>query len=1184
MDYPDPQTPVQPHWLFSFLTRHRTDPSSLSTTFDTDMQSYPVPSPLILRGTINGRRRQRFFIDEGSGYSFISTAAADKLQLPRRVCDVGIATLDPSTPPVQLREYVLADVTLNGRHLPACPLIVSELTCSADVLVGRGVIARAHICRSGLVPPTSAGFDDAPALADEAVQPQNGFDMNRQDTQGRRAQAFTDTQQDTNVQHDADYCSRLRTQINPELVANAAIPATAKCSHPDATVHLHLPAGTRPVFVKPYPIPHVLHAFVSSHIQELLEAGTIRLCTYNNGWNFPILVTPKKDIFGKRTGHRFCLDPRGINKIIPDFSVPIPLIQNLFHRLAHHEVYSIIDLSKAFNQFPVAAGDQEKLSFSWNGSKYCYQGAPFGLKTLTPHVQALMQEILEPCKDFVSVFVDDIVIYSRSKAEHAEHIRCVLRCLNRHNLRINIDKCAFGYRQLNILGHIFTAGTLRPDRVKLASIQNFPTPSSPRQLRSFLGMANYLRMYVPLYSSVAAPLEALRHIRKTDEFRRLWSPECQASFVSLQNILTSDVVLHFPVPNIPYHIAVDASGDGMGACLYQVVDDEKHYISFASKALNSAQRAYSANRSELLAIVFSLQRFREYVYGTHFTVHTDHMALTSLHNPENQNRYVRSWLDVLLEYDFTIVHIPGERNVIPDFLSRYLYTFLDTRPLPSPAPDPASLITVPTVAKASHPKRTLESFVRERLDKTAPSLHLRPQLLDQHHSNGHFGAEALFQSLWDAGFYWPTMRAECRQHFAACVDCQRHNLTRQGFHPARTVHAQYPFDHIAVDLFQFPHRTRNGHAYCLVYTDICTRFTILRPLPDKTMQTVARELYSIFCTVGFPVILQSDNGTEFRNSLLTELAQLTGINHRFITPYYPQGNGAAESHVKLAQNALLKLLEGNTLAADLYLPSVQFAINTRLSGRSKARPYEHALVRPLTLPANSTQASSHLLSHAELDRRIADAHSLLFPALHRNAVRSSSRMANSMDGGRKLLARLPVGTRVMRLDTTRSSKYQPRYVGPFLIADAGPTSYQLQDEDGTILPNRVTPSHLKVVPANKEHTEDSTFEIDTILSHSGTPGTDTLRYHVKWKGFDETSWEPYSSFNDTQSITDYWKNHERGTMAHLSQPTPAFSPTHATVTAAALPQPESLPEPTLAPTRSGRVRRLPSRLRPTGAV
>jgi hypothetical protein len=273
----------------------------------------------------------------------------------------------------------------------------------------------------------------------------------------------------------------------------------------------------------------------------------------------------------------------------------------------------------------IAEEDRHKSAFTWKGKRRQFVGAPFGFKHLTQHFQNVMEVIFEN-EDFVVIFVDNIIVFSKHKEDHGAHLRRAIELLNKYNLKLGIKKCHFGFTRLRMLGHVLSGETRAPDPDKVQEVNDFPRPEKVRQVSAFLGMLNYLRVYVPCYATLAAPLEAAR-AGKAMKAPVVWDDACEESFQSFKKIISRAPVLHTPKDGIPMEVLTDASKFGCGGVLAQLIDGRYMYIMFISKAFNTAQRRYSATRRELLGVIVALKKFRPYVYGTRFKLVTDHRAL-----------------------------------------------------------------------------------------------------------------------------------------------------------------------------------------------------------------------------------------------------------------------------------------------------------------------------------------------------------------------------------------------------------------------------------------------------------------------------------------------------------------------------------------------------------------------------
>ena len=285
-----------------------------------------------------------------------------------------------------------------------------------------------------------------------------------------------------------------------------------------------------------------------------------------------------------------------------------------------------------------------------------------------------MRRVLDVSRSAIP-FLDDVPIGSSSPEEHLEDLVDTLDRLTDSCLRINLKKSHFFRKTLLLLGQTFSADGISIDKRKLVDVENWPRPISGKDIERYLGLVNYFRDYIPCYSTLAAPLESMRKMKEITE--QDWIGDRVHAFEGLKSVLREGLFLHFPNFEEPFFVATDASDVGVGAVLYQLRDGAKEDVSanrlynlFAARALHSSERNYSATKKELLGIVIALKRFHYFLWGRHFILYTDHRALTFLFTQKDPSPFMSNWIDVLLSYDFSIVHRPGILNFLPDALSR----------------------------------------------------------------------------------------------------------------------------------------------------------------------------------------------------------------------------------------------------------------------------------------------------------------------------------------------------------------------------------------------------------------------------------------------------------------------------------------------------------------------------------
>ena len=459
----------------------------------------------------------------------------------------------------------------------------------------------------------------------------------------------------------------LKKAVQDLLNINIAIKLESVCNIRESLVCLPTVPGK--IAYRYYPYKECHHKIIQDKFDQWWLSLYIKDAPVGCSWNSPLLVVPKKGPDGTYTGYRVCIDVRKLNEILEDDKFPLPRIRNILESLAGNLIFTVIDLKEGFHQFPVREEDQVKLTFTFNGRQFMFTRAPFGIKTLPSIFQRVMTKIFHNLS-FVSVYIDDIIIASKTVEEHIQHVRIVLSRLNQANLRVGIDKCVFGVPCVCVLGHIVDANGISADETKISKVTQWKQPRSPKDLQSFLGLVNYFSEYIPFYSTLAAPLNKIRNNKKF-EWDAEWTGNLLESFSKLKMALQNCTKISYPDFSRKFFIATDASKSGIGGVLYQLdKDNKKQFVLFFSRSLSKSELNYCVTKLELLGIIYALRRCSYYIYGRHFTLITDHKALTFLWTQKNLNSMLMRWYEELIVYDFDIIHCPGYKHILPDLLSR----------------------------------------------------------------------------------------------------------------------------------------------------------------------------------------------------------------------------------------------------------------------------------------------------------------------------------------------------------------------------------------------------------------------------------------------------------------------------------------------------------------------------------
>ncbi|XP_071923176.1 uncharacterized protein [Coffea arabica] len=275
----------------------------------------------------------------------------------------------------------------------------------------------------------------------------------------------------------------------------------------------------------------------------------------------------------------------------------------------------------------------------------------------------LMQRVFKKYLDqFVVVFIDDILIYSKTREEHVKQLEIVLQILREHKLYAKFSKCEFWLDEISFLGHKVSKEGIAVDPAKVEAVTMWKQPETPTEVRSFLGLAGYYRRFIKDFSKIAGSMTELT--KKGNKF--IWTPKCESSFQELKKRLTSAPVLVLPDGVEGYAVYSDASREGLGCVLMQ----KGKVVAYASRRLKPHEQNYPTHDLELAAVIFALKKWRHYLYDVTFEVYTDHKSLKYLFSQKELNLRQRRWVEFLEDYDCSINYHPGKANVVADALSR----------------------------------------------------------------------------------------------------------------------------------------------------------------------------------------------------------------------------------------------------------------------------------------------------------------------------------------------------------------------------------------------------------------------------------------------------------------------------------------------------------------------------------
>ncbi|KAL4026597.1 hypothetical protein IC575_015033 [Cucumis melo] len=593
--------------------------------------------------------------DSGSSHSFISSAFVLHARLEVEPLHHVLSVSTPSGECMLSKEKVKACQIEIADHVIEVTLLVLDML-DFDVILGMDWLATNHASidysrkEVAFNPPLMASFKfkgEGSRSLPKVISAMRASKLLSQGTWSILA-SVVDTRE-VDVSLSSEPVVRDYLDVFPEELLGLP-------PHREIEFAIELEPDTVPISRAPYRMVPAELKELKVQLQELLDKGFIRPSV--SPWGAPVLFVKKKD-----GSMRLCIDYRELNKVTVKNRYPLPRINDLFDQLQGATVFSKIDLRSGYHQLRIKDGDVPKTAFRSRYGHYEFIVMSFGLTNAPAMFMDLMNRVFREFLDtFVIVFIDDILIYSKTEAKHEEHLRMVLQTLRDNKLYAKFSKCEFWQKQVSFLGHVVSKAGVSMDPAKIEAVTSWTRPSTVSEVCSFLGLACYYRRFVENFSRIATPLTQLT--RKGAPF--VWSKACNDSFQNLKQKLVTAPVLTVPDGSGSFVIYSDASKKGLGCVLMQ----QGKVVAYASHQLKSHEQNYPTHDLELAAVVFALKIWRHYLYGEKIQIFTDHKSLKYFFTQKELNMRQRRWLELVKDYDCEILYHPGKANVVADALSR----------------------------------------------------------------------------------------------------------------------------------------------------------------------------------------------------------------------------------------------------------------------------------------------------------------------------------------------------------------------------------------------------------------------------------------------------------------------------------------------------------------------------------
>jgi hypothetical protein len=1101
-------------------------------------------SPLLVTLKIQGHLVQAMW-DSGASHSIIHTAMAETMQLTTtpvagkvmlgsknmmtdRIGRTQLVTIEYGGIPHQGIPFVKFDTTLEVMVLPP----------PFHVIVGRDLMGKLGIGVTGLcsAPPIEPGIGDKDVLDQDELERNSESHVNNTTIREKDLARMGITK----LEYD-----EFMMAIQPEIDKNNSIPDTAFCTHPLAVTRIKLLEGTRPWHHRQRPIPTAMWPKYLETIKEMLEQGLIVEAPPETPYNNRTVPVMKSN--GKV---RLAIDLRHLNTVLDEERLLVtPNIDDILERVKGRFL-SKFDEAQCFYRMPLESlRDQELTAFTVGKKRYMATGLPNGIKDGTARAQAVKLALFADIDD-AEPYVDDTVAFSNDLKSHTKKVIAILRRYNQFNIKLNLDKCVWLAPELEFLGRVVSKDGVKVAAEKVAGINDFPLPTTGKQVQSLLGATNFLREHIVGYAQITAALDDLRNLDKVTQ--EDWTETKLKAFSNIKQAFADAIHLAHYDENLPISVATDASTRGIAAVLYQGTLDEngagtRRIISCVSRSLSKSERNYSATKLEMLAIIFALQRFHYYLYcQPKFQLFTDHRALTFLYTQERSNHMLDAWVDLLTQYSMEIVHLPGIENVLPDALSRVYcdakreapllvdkFTSQSTHSENSKVQAMPSQIVAETASSseglASAQSDYAESEAGDPDVKRIVDVEQQRQLIDQAHSFGHAGVEGTMKRLKAMNVQWTGMHEMVGNHCKSCLPCLRYNVSRKTFEELRHTKLDpevlYPGEALAIDTKVGMPTTEDGNTCFFVITDIATGYRTSRAAPTASANEAAKFLLDYMCSEGLHKYIVSDNGSEYKNDTVRMLLASLGVGHRFTAEYHPQANGQAENSVKVVTNLVAKMIDMNTHSWDKSLSTIMLAINTKQQYVRGYSPFQlfrgRQFLKPVDFNAadlalNESEQKLLMQRRVQLDRvtqvtdpsveikHILDRNEFLRSVVHpssRERVDEFAKKAVQAFANRnKIIDPYPLHSIVMVAHNGMQASLEPRYEGPYMVIHRSlGGAYNLLSRTGEVLERRFTPSQLKLTSIKRrdffgtgplEHdvtVAESEYVVEHILQHKRDP-------------------------------------------------------------------------------------------------
>ena len=845
----------------------------------------------------------------------------------------------------------------------------------------------------------------------------------------------------------------------------------------------------KPIRHKLRPLNKKLEEDLLAQINKWLEKDVIEESA--SPWSSRLVPVPKKN---KKI--RFCVDYRDLNKVTKKDAFPLPNIEESLTRMSDCKIFSALDGTGAYHSVHIDEKDREKTAFTCHLGTFQFKRMPFGLCNAPATFSRLIMKALTGLdKKYYAPFLDDVAIFSKSFDDHIEHLFNVLNAQRKAGMTLNPRKCQFFRAKIDFLGHTISKDGIETNKAYVEVVQKWPIPKNIAELRTFLGKTGYYRKFIKGYSTVACPLLNMinKDTTKSKTTRVSLNEKQLAAFNMLKELLLKAPILSFADfdSSEPFILDTNWSKDpgAIGGVLSQVQGGKERVICYGARKLTPAERDYSSNKGELLAILHFVRLWKFFLWPRKFIIRTDNNALQWIYSMDHPQSMMMRWLETLALYNFKVVHKNGTQHGNADSLSRTTHINTEgaiiaelnaTLPIQTDIKEndiidyDTHLSNDPTLRevknwvlnKSTPPRAELKGKGRElhayhiianllslhqgriyvkwkRFDGTEFDRLCLPKGLQKEavlkcHGEAHQGTAKTIKMLQQR-FFFPCLQQLTQHLIANCLVCQSvQGPNKPQKHTLVPTHSEYPWDKVSIDLVGPLKPSSKGNTHILTARCCFTRWIEGIPIKDTSAESVAKELFThVISRFGMPSQLHSDKGRQFDSDLFKKFCELLGISKTATPAYNPKSNMVERAHRDIkAGIRCMDHLQGDW---EDHLPTVLMGLRTSVCRTTGVTPYMAMFGREAQLPLDIIYGKP--INHDEsvdsgIIRSLRDRLETIYDHMRTNQRQAVERQSKQYD---MPIRKFEVGDKVWlftpTIKKTKGSKLTIFWTGPWIVIE-----------------------------------------------------------------------------------------------------------------------------------------------------